>query len=345
MIYSEETVLKSLFAAASGVTELPVAETGTSPARDLWPDFLQSLAQMSGGDGAGLVQLRGTAVGQSWAWGHAVPQFERDTYERLRSQRVYSQTDLPAYQAGEIALRVLRWRVDATSHAVIWVARHGTDFRARDGVGLTRLAPYLGPALISWQALQAERLRARKERQIGQDLGGFWLRFSGAGRVLAQSEGLAQRLEGTALHITEQGWPEFATPDLARQFRATLGQIAPISGEVVRTAGMLDLSLARPLQLVLRADPSAMSVLGLLRQPRAASELGENHVMQFYGLARNEARLAICLCDGLSLNAAGEALGWSRETARSYSKQLYARLGVSGQTGVLRLMLGGAIWF
>jgi hypothetical protein len=50
------------------------------------------------------------------------------------------------------------------------------------------------------------------------------------------------------------------------------------------------------------------------------------------------------LGDGFSLAQAAAELGWTVETARSCSKQVIARMGVSGQTGVLRRMLASAVW-
>jgi uncharacterized protein YcnI len=50
------------------------------------------------------------------------------------------------------------------------------------------------------------------------------------------------------------------------------------------------------------------------------------------------------LGDGFSLAQAAAELGWTVETARSCSKQVFARMGVGGQTGVLRRMLASAVW-
>ncbi|WP_339115217.1 hypothetical protein [Thioclava sp. GXIMD2076] len=346
MASSEEAVIASLFSASSGYG----AGEAAAPS-ELWSDFLRGLAQMTGADAAGLLSLRGGEVTGAWSWGGPVPIFSRALIERMRSGRIYGQSELSDLANPDLPLRALRSRIDATSHALVWIGRNGVDhgiadFRARDGVGLSRLAPYLGPALQSYQALRAERARHARDSRIARDLGGYWMQISPAGRVVAQSADLPARLEGTAMTLTEQGWLAFTSPDLARRFRARLAELGaaerPEAGGSAAGWAAFDLSDTRPLAMVLRMEEGA--IMAYLRQPRAIGEMGETHLMQHYGLARSEARLAICLGDGLSLAEAGEALGWQRETARSYSKQLYAKLGVAGQSAVVRLLWSGGLW-
>jgi len=62
-------------------------------------------------------------------------------------------------------------------------------------------------------------------------------------------------------------------------------------------------------------------------------------------LSRSEARLLAQLCDGHTLRSAAEALGWTEETARSTSKVIFARLGVSGQPAMIRRIMGSGVWF
>ena len=80
------------------------------------------------------------------------------------------------------------------------------------------------------------------------------------------------------------------------------------------------------------------------RQAPRARDLPVGRIAAVFGLSRSEARLAALLCDGFSLAQAAAELGWTVETARSCSKQVFARMGVGGQTGVLRRMLASAVW-
>ncbi|NDW34603.1 hypothetical protein [Salipiger sp. PrR007] len=85
-------------------------------------------------------------------------------------------------------------------------------------------------------------------------------------------------------------------------------------------------------------------LVGRVRHALSARALPLARIRTAFGLSRSEARLAACLCDGLSLSEAAQELGWTLETARSCSKQLFARMVVSGQPGVVRRILGSAVW-
>ena len=63
-----------------------------------------------------------------------------------------------------------------------------------------------------------------------------------------------------------------------------------------------------------------------------------------FALAPAEARLAQLICDGRSLAEAAADLGWTLESTRSASKQVFARMGVRGQAEVIRRMQGGSLW-
>ncbi|WP_145963021.1 helix-turn-helix transcriptional regulator [Mangrovicoccus ximenensis] len=88
----------------------------------------------------------------------------------------------------------------------------------------------------------------------------------------------------------------------------------------------------------------APALLGRLRHGLSARALPPEQLSKAFGISRSEARLAAQLCDGLSLQEAAEDLGWTIGTARSASKQLFARMGEKSQTGVVRRILQSAVW-
>ena len=55
-------------------------------------------------------------------------------------------------------------------------------------------------------------------------------------------------------------------------------------------------------------------------------------------LPRREAELAVAMADGLSISQAANQMGLTIETARNYTKQLYAKLDISGQAQLVRLV-------
>ncbi|WP_157374413.1 helix-turn-helix transcriptional regulator [Salipiger sp. CCB-MM3] len=220
--------------------------------------------------------------------------------------------------------------------------RSGEDFRALDGLQLSSLTPYLGVTLGGWRQLAQERARAAIEQGLCGNLGAGWILFATSGRVSAMAEGLAAQLNDlSGIKLCEGGWLALPEPE-AQALRQALAALArPGAGPQ-----HLTLSRAPLVQLVLTAEELAgePALLGRLRHDLSARALPLTRLTAGLGLSRSEARLAACLCDGLSLAAAASELGWTLETGRSCSKQLFARLGVSGQPGVVRRVLASGVW-
>ena len=64
-----------------------------------------------------------------------------------------------------------------------------------------------------------------------------------------------------------------------------------------------------------------------------------NIIIQLFGFTPTEAQLSLLLADGLSLDEASEALGMSRNTARTHLRSIFSKTGVSRQTLLVRLIL------
>jgi DNA-binding CsgD family transcriptional regulator len=62
-------------------------------------------------------------------------------------------------------------------------------------------------------------------------------------------------------------------------------------------------------------------------------------IAELFGLLPSEARLALLISQGASLAEAADKLAITLETARSYSKRIYAKMGVRGQADLVRSIL------
>ncbi|MCW6532385.1 LuxR family transcriptional regulator, partial [Sphingomonas sp. MMSM20] len=110
------------------------------------------------------------------------------------------------------------------------------------------------------------------------------------------------------------------------------------------------LSAAPRLEALLIAPPVAPpsgatqvpTMIALLRTPPAAGGAARvAAVAALHGLSHSEARLALALCEGTSIAEAAAEIGLTIETARNYSKRLYAKTGARGQADLVRLLLNG----
>lgn len=61
-------------------------------------------------------------------------------------------------------------------------------------------------------------------------------------------------------------------------------------------------------------------------------------IAQLFALTRQEARLVACLAEGQSISEAAAQMGVAVSAARNYSKNIYAKLGLKGQTDLVRML-------
>ncbi|MTH76854.1 helix-turn-helix transcriptional regulator [Paracoccus aestuariivivens] len=308
---------------------------------DLWPDFLGLLAHQLRAESAALHLELDVGRGLSWQHGRLrLPELAQ--MRQMRFDRVYAQIDMPGHD-GRLPMRVLKCSVGAIGFAVLAVQRGGQDFRAVDGVKLSGLGPYLGQALANWFALDHERARAALDRQVSGRLGGGWIMFTPAGNVIDMADNTREWLDNSpTVQQRPNGWLEFREGGVAQSFRRAVAAAQAGNG-LIRP---VEISRDPAIEIALMPKEVAGErvLLGLIRHGISARSLSVEQVATAFDLSRSEARLAILLCDGASLQDAALDLGWTLETTRSCSKQVYARMGVKGQSAVLRRMLTGAVW-
>lgn len=91
-----------------------------------------------------------------------------------------------------------------------------------------------------------------------------------------------------------------------------------------------------------RQVPSLSLYLVELSEPLGAVERASGYppelIAQLFALTRQEARLVACLADGQSISEAAVQMGIAVAAARNYSKNIYAKLGLKGQTDLVRML-------
>lgn len=99
--------------------------------------------------------------------------------------------------------------------------------------------------------------------------------------------------------------------------------------------GLLVRTIARDRQGPVDMSP-ALVIYATEPQP---NNTFESLVATLFDLTPSEAQLATLLTQGYSLSEAAQHSGLTESTVRSYSKKIYAKLGVSRQTELVRLIL------
>lgn len=139
---------------------------------------------------------------------------------------------------------------------------------------------------------------------------------------------------------------------IALQWRAGLGWIGPDEPDAAATrllaeAGRVGAPNIAPGEL--RSLSAGLSAYGLPDGRvllRAARDLpSPERIATALGLTLSEARLTRALGQGQSLAQASATVGLTRETGRTYAKQIYAKTDVNGQTELMRLLFCSALTF
>mgnify|MGYP001806972593 CR=1 FL=1 len=268
-----------------------------------WAVFLRRLRQRVRADGVALTVQPAVGAEQWFVAGQVTD--DRAWRVRLRPQRVY------AAEAG--FGRTIRADAAEGTRGWLSIARAGRDFSAADGALLAGLAPHLAVALRGWEALERGRLTHEAAEMAVRRAGLGWVAFDGDGRVLAASAG-----------AVEVGAARLAT---------TRGTIAP---------GLVMLREAPPLpMLVVPVAARAIAALGLVDLGVAGDPALRPAVLAgLFGLAPAEARLAAALAGGATIAEAAAALGLTLETARNYSKRVFAKSRTRGQADLMRAIAG-----
>lgn len=168
-----------------------------------------------------------------------------------------------------------------------------------------------------------------------------------ADTLIAQHPGI--QLSRGRLRLAEPGAQRALDAALGRALAAGGGDAAGQRGDLIRVErhGAQPLGLlVRPINqarfyrgthapsiVVYLADPN--SRLEAMQPARASSQA---LVAGLFGLTRQEARLALLLADGCTLAAAAASIGVAETAARSYSKRIYAKLGIRCQSDIVRMI-------
>jgi DNA-binding CsgD family transcriptional regulator len=278
----------------------------------------------------------------------------------MRPERIYLTQELAELTdiAGDESLEHALTRVGAVSVTAVRVVVpamtmtigiFGTQsFDAVDGAVLRRLIPYLHAAARGAARTWRERLHATLSADLAfrNSLGWFLLNrdgvvlesrtasadFLSTDRILSgivgERLGLADRVAEMALNSVLERLENNVTP---RTMALWVSQdpplhlrIAPVSGE-----WMFDPREPKSLATLYGECRLGRDIIGLLTD--------------LFGLLPSEARLAAALGDGDRLTEAADRLGLTIETARNYSKKIFAKTGTRGQADLVRLILSNGL--
>ena len=263
----------------------------------------------------------------------------------LRPNRVYRLDELLSYdnaenrerQAAGLAVarvsdaRIVRIVSAGDQNAWLILIGERRELTATDSALLSSIAPHVGVAHAMLTRLATLRLRAAMAEQT---LGHF-----GIGQAAFDRQGRIVVADDAALHAI----------DTRAAAKALASVCAELEGADPDERRLVPLDAMRSRFILLRPLPgdavllaTSAVAIGAVRDGEAEQASARAQVAaELFGLSRSEAGLAQAIADGRSIGEAADDLGLTLETARNYTKRIYAKTGARGQPDLVRMLLSG----
>ncbi|VWX53137.1 helix-turn-helix transcriptional regulator [Novosphingobium sp. 9U] len=225
----------------------------------------------------------------------------------------------------------------------ITISRHTGDFPPEvDGL-LQDLAPFLRAAMRAHVALERERMVAAVATEAIRRMNFGWVTLDAEGRILDADYSAAELLAASA--TLARGKDGRLTAKGAELRKEIVAAVADLLGNPQARPRAIVLSREPWLDLLLVASAQRMgtmqaapAIVAYVHADNWSSADRCDQLGQLFDLAPSEARLALALSRGMSITEAAGELGLTVESARTYSKRIYAKTGARGQADLVRFI-------
>lgn len=343
----------------------------------LWSTFLTRLRLRSGADYVSLMFRRADAApedvislfsGKPSAMGNRdlrsqlSRQGKPHPYQKLRLGRVYSidemfDADDPAdtffrddilIPNGWRDMRVIRLGDPNGYNVWLTIARAKADFTGTEAALLSALAPHFAIALRSLAAIERERIRAGIAADAIRRLNFGWLTLDAGGRVVDLDPQAERLLRNTQILVrSARGRLMASSPDADRALGEALRAFSVSNEGRPRAIHLSDEPWLDMLLVPMRERAISGAVTPVLiayvHGDERSSADRRDQLAQLFGLTPSEAGLAVALSRGKTIAESAAELNLTIETARNYSKKIYAKTGARGQPDLVRLILASVI--
>jgi DNA-binding CsgD family transcriptional regulator len=255
-------------------------------------------------------------------------------------QNFYQQMMLPQGLANMRSIRVTE-----PGGIDLWLScSGGKTIGSATAALLTALAPHLRIALRNYAALERERFRSSVTGQAFDRLKMGWMSLDAGCRIIDATDNVEQLFRwGTLLRRGRYGRLVPASPVIDKQLTALLKEFA-VNPDARPQAFNLSKDpwvemLVTPAQRPAFSGGKTPAVIVYVSGDRRSQADRCDQLVELFGLLPSEARLAWMLAQATSIAEAADALGLTVETARNYSKKIYAKTGARGHAELVRIIL------
>ncbi len=302
----------------------------------MWQTLLSGLRRQTGAESAALT-IGGTATGQTRLHSGSPMDLPPAMLAGLREERVYAAGELPDAEAmartGD--LRAMCVTEAGGTRATIALTRTRGRFGAPDGALLRRIAPHLRRSLRAYAEIERQKAGSAVVADVMARLDFGWLKVDARASVIESSNEATRLLQhGAGLRITSRGQLIAEDPAVGRRLSAALRAVIDGRSDQPRA---LNISQEPWIDLLLMPAGNLATIY--IQGDRRSLADRHEQLAELFGLLPSEARLALALSRGMTIAEAADALGLTTETARNYSKKIYAKMGARGQSDVVRYIL------
>ncbi|MFZ9395840.1 MAG: helix-turn-helix transcriptional regulator [Erythrobacter sp.] len=328
----------------------------------LWADFLARLKARSGMRAVCLVlrapdsgALFPLGAGEDWT-GLVQQLFASPNgpgqlpYMSMRDGRAYALEELlepaaalriPGIAAGRLV------RVGEQGGTEAWLGCFGDRGIGTPATGalLTALVPHLRIALRSFASLERERFRSAMSGQAIARLSLGWMTLDARCRILETTDTVEELFQwGELLRRGRYERLVPASPAIDRQLTALVKGYADGTESRSRAFTLsqdpwFDMLVAPLHDLPVTGGPRAATAIVYVSGDRKSQADRYEQLAELFGLLPSEARLAWMMGQSTSIAEAAERLGLTIETARNYSKKIYAKTGARGHAELVRIVM------
>ncbi len=335
----------------------------------LWNDFLERLLAKTGVRFVSLIfrPVDGEAEVQLYSGSPPTPEIRKlivedglvdpFPYLAMRPERAYSMDELldlsdarqKAYYErvmlpqGLTQMRSIR--VTEPGGVDLWLSCYGGRLiGAPTSALLTAIAPHLRTALRSYTALQREKFRVSITTQAIERLKLGWVTLDHQCRIIEATPNVEQLFDwGVLLRRGRYDRLVPASPAIDRQLTALIKSYAE-KGEGKSQAFRLSEDpwvdmLVTPAHDQVVAGRTRSTAIVYVSGDRSSQADRCEQLVDLFGLLPSEARLAWMMAQATSISEAAAILGLTVETARNYSKKIYAKTGARGHAELVRIIL------
>jgi DNA-binding CsgD family transcriptional regulator len=335
----------------------------------LWHDFLEKLRLRTGAvyttlvfrpvDEDAIVELHAGPPPPTDLHNLFVEKYGRDPfpYRHMREGRVYALAELleqndPVHSGFHREVMIPQGMTDMRSIRVTepsgvdgWLAcAGGRSIGSAVSALLTALAPHLRIALRAFIALEREKLRSALTSEAFGRLNFGWLTLDARCRIIDMTAHVEQLFQRTS--VLRRGRYDRLTPAsplIDRELTALVKQMADDPDSRPRAINLsrdpwMDMLVAPIRGRPVSAGSTPVAIAYLSGDRWSQADRCEQ-LVELFGLLPSEARLAWAIAQGIPISEAAANLGITVETARNYSKKIYAKTGARGQAELVRIVL------